>query len=182
MVGNLTQDLIPVHPAQHSHMGGIKTDLDGQTSVEGLYAIGECACTGIHGANRLASNSMLECLVFGRRAALSANGSIRRIDEDALRFVGSVITPKDKALDRKTANALRDELRSINTRYVGPVRSTKGMKYALDYFTERLAELDATQLSTLWGYELYNMTLFSYLCSKGAYERRESVGAHYIED
>ena len=179
---NLTQDLIPVHPAQHYHMGGIKTDLDGQTSVEGLYAIGECACTGIHGANRLASNSMLECLVFGRRAALSANGSTRTIDEDALRFVGSVITPKDKALDRKTANALRDELRSINTRYVGPVRSTEGMKYALDYFTERLAELDATQLSTLWGYELYNMTLFSYLCSKGAYERRESVGAHYIED
>ena len=179
---NLTQDLIPVHPAQHYHMGGIKTDLDGQTSVEGLYAIGECACTGIHGANRLASNSMLECLVFGRRAAMSASASARTTDEDTLRFVGSVITPKERSLDRKTANALRDELRSINTKYVGPVRSTEGMKYALDYFTERLEALDATQLSTLWGYELYNMTLFSYLCSKGAYERRESVGAHYIED
>ena len=179
---NLTQDLIPVHPAQHYHMGGIKTDLDGQTSVEGLYAIGECACTGIHGANRLASNSMLECLVFGRRAAMSANASTRTIDEDTLKFVGSVITPKERSLDRKTANALRDELRSINTKYVGPVRSTEGMKYALDYFTERLEALDATQLSTLWGYELYNMTLFSYLCSKGAYERHESVGAHYIED
>ena len=179
---NLTQDLIPVHPAQHYHMGGIKTDLDGQTSVEGLYAIGECACTGIHGANRLASNSMLECLVFGRRAAMSANASTRTIDEDTLKFVGSVITPKERSLDRKTANVLRDELRSINTKYVGPVRSTEGMKYALDYFTERLEALDATQLSTLWGYELYNMTLFSYLCSKGAYERHESVGAHYIED
>ena len=179
---NLTSDLIPVHPAQHYHMGGIKTNLDGQTSITGLYAIGECACTGVHGANRLASNSMLECLVFGRRAAISANESERKLDENTLRFVGSVITPKEKTLDRKTANALRDELRNINTKYVGPVRSTDGMKYALDYFTERLETLDATQLSTLWGYELYNMTLFSYLTAKGAYERRESVGAHYIED
>ena len=179
---NLTNDLIPVHPAQHYHMGGIKTNLDGQTSITGLYAIGECACTGVHGANRLASNSMLECLVFGRRAAISANESERKLDENTLRFVGSVITPKEKTLDRKTANALRDELRNINTKYVGPVRSTDGMKYALDYFTERLETLDATQLSTLWGYELYNMTLFSYLTAKGAYERRESVGAHYIED
>ena len=178
----LTRDLIPVHPAQHYHMGGIKTDLDGQTSVEGLYAIGECACTGIHGANRLASNSMLECLVFGKRAAISANASTRKIDDSALRFVGSVITPKERTLDRKTANALRDELRSINTKYVGPVRSTEGMKYALDYFTERLSILDTTQFNTLYGYELYNMTLFSYLTAKGAYERKESVGAHYIED
>ena len=56
------------------------------------------------------------------------------------------------------------------------------MKYALDYFTKRLSILDTTQLNTLYGYELYNMTLFSYLTAKGAYERKESVGAHYIED
>lgn len=179
---NLTSDLIPVHPAQHYHMGGIKTDCDGKTSVEGLYAIGECACTGIHGANRLASNSMLECLVFGKRAALSANKSTHTADEMALRFVGSVITPKENTIDRTTANALRDELRSINTKYVGPVRTTEGMKYALEYFKERLEALDRTHINTLYAYELYNMTLFSYLTAKGAYERRESVGAHYIED
>ena len=66
------RDPIPVSPAAHYSMGGVVTDLDGRTGVAGVYAAGECACTGVHGANRLASNSLLECLVFGRRAALAA--------------------------------------------------------------------------------------------------------------
>ncbi|HEY1359540.1 MAG TPA: FAD-binding protein, partial [Thermoleophilaceae bacterium] len=66
------RDLVPVAPAAHYAMGGIATDLDGRSSLPGLYAVGECACTGLHGANRLASNSLAECFVLGRRAALAA--------------------------------------------------------------------------------------------------------------
>ncbi len=179
---SLTHDMIPVHPAQHYHMGGIKTDFDGKTCIDGLYAVGECACTGIHGANRLASNSMLECLVFGRRAAISVNSDNRTVDEASLRFVGSRLTGAKKPLDRKSANILRDELRMMNTKYVGPVRTTLGMKTALDYFESRMAELEETDICALYATELYNMTEFSYLAAKGAYERKESVGAHYIED
>jgi L-aspartate oxidase len=65
-------DPVPISPAAHFTVGGIRTDLHGRTAVAGLYAAGECACTGLHGANRLASNSLAECLVFGRRAALAA--------------------------------------------------------------------------------------------------------------
>ena len=177
----LTSDRIPVHPAQHYHMGGIKTDLDGKTNIDGLYAVGECACTGIHGANRLASNSMLECLVFGKRAAESVNRSCSKVNEYALSHL-SHSSKCELAIDRKSANLLRDTLRSLNTKYVGPVRTEQGMKNALDYFEMRLAELDDTNLCTTYGFELYNMTEFSYLAAKGAYERKESVGAHYIEE
>ena len=105
---------IPVSPAAHYTMGGIVTDLDGRTDVAGLYAAGECACTGVHGANRLASNSLLECLVFGRRAALAAlsdvpdrhvqvpdPGSLTEADPD-------VVTPELRAAMWEDAGLVRD--------------------------------------------------------------------------
>ena len=103
---------IPVSPAAHYTMGGIVTDLDGRTGVAGLYAAGECACTGVHGANRLASNSLLECLVFGRRAALASladpvpTGRVRGQTPDVT--VSDHVTPELRAAMWDDAGLVRD--------------------------------------------------------------------------
>jgi L-aspartate oxidase len=84
------RDLVPVAPAAHYTMGGIRTDLDGRSTLPGLYAVGECACSGLHGANRLASNSLAECFVFGRRSALAA------LDEPPLASAGAIGAPPER--------------------------------------------------------------------------------------
>jgi L-aspartate oxidase len=110
-------DPIPVSPAAHYTMGGIVTDLEGRTGVPGLFAAGECACTGVHGANRLASNSLLECLVFGRRAALAALSD----PEQALQQ--GVARPNMAAID-----VLTPELRAAIWRDAGLVRDAVGLE------------------------------------------------------
>jgi L-aspartate oxidase len=106
---------VPVAPAAHYTTGGVVTDLEGATDVEGLYAAGECACTGVHGANRLASNSMLECLVFGRRAALAA---LR--EQVAQRHKADPPVPREQP-------AVTRELREALWRDVGLVRERYGL-------------------------------------------------------
>ena len=106
---------IPVAPAAHYTMGGVVTDLHGATEVSGLYAAGECACTGVHGANRLASNSMLECLVFGRRAALAA-----------LEQTGPRDSPSDLAVS--DAAPVTPELREALWEDAGLLRRAEGLE------------------------------------------------------
>jgi L-aspartate oxidase len=106
---------VPVGPAAHYTMGGVVTDLDGRTELSGLYAAGECACTGVHGANRLASNSMLECLVFGRRAALAA------AESDLPRGVDPPPQPT-------ASSPVTDELRDAMWRDAGLVRDGSGLE------------------------------------------------------
>jgi L-aspartate oxidase len=104
-------DPLPVSPAAHYTMGGIVTDLDGLTEVVGLYAAGECACTGVHGANRLASNSMVECLVFGRRAALAAAAEPaipRQLERAPQPVTGSPVTPELREAMWSDAGLVRD--------------------------------------------------------------------------
>jgi L-aspartate oxidase len=114
-----TRQLIPVAPAAHYTMGGIATDLEGRATVPGLYAVGECACTGLHGANRLASNSLSECFVFGRRAALAALAEPRP----------SVPPNPIPALPRpELAQASRDAL----WRHAGIERTADGLRTLLD--------------------------------------------------
>jgi L-aspartate oxidase len=111
-------ELVPVAPASHYVMGGIVTDLDGRSQVEGLYAVGESACTGLHGANRLASNSLSECFVFGRRAALRALDEPPSPGVDAP--AGSVAEPPAR------------ETRKAMWRHAGLERDAEGLRPLLD--------------------------------------------------
>ena len=115
-----TRELVPVAPASHYVMGGIVTDLDGRSAVPGLYAVGECACTGLHGANRLASNSLSECFVFGRRAALQA------LDEP------STDSPPAPAPDEPVAPPPSRETRKAMWRHAGLERDAGGLAALLD--------------------------------------------------
>ncbi|MFV0287603.1 MAG: L-aspartate oxidase [Demequina sp.] len=128
---DMAHDLIPVAPAQHYHSGGILTDLRGRTTQQGLYAIGEAACTGVHGANRLASNSLLEGLVFGARAAA-----------DAASTVSDGTVTQREPVDRPGPSALvpatmRPQIQSLAHRGAGPVRDGAGLARA----GERLAAI-----------------------------------------
>ncbi|MBU5422097.1 L-aspartate oxidase [Cellulomonas hominis] len=121
---DLTTDLVPVAPAQHYHSGGVVTDLVGRSSLPGLYAVGEVACTGVHGANRLASNSLLEGLVFAHRAA---HDIAARLDRGALRPAEPVERPGPEAL---VAGAARSRIQRIASDGPGVLRSAAGLEAA----------------------------------------------------
>lgn len=175
----LTRDFIPIHPAQHYFMGGIETDLNGETCVPGLFACGEVSCTGVHGANRLASNSMLECLVFGRRCA-------RAIDQNKRRFVPEtpqVEKPSEGLqIPQEEVRADRLKLRKALSHAFGPVRRTGEMQYGLQKIqtlAEKYNRISCDQPATV---ELCNMTVVALEIAKAAMARTESQGAHYIEN
>ena len=125
---DLTTDLVPVAPAQHYHSGGVLTDLVGRTTIPGLYATGEVACTGVHGANRLASNSLLEGLVFAHRAARHISEHVaERAAAGALTHRDPVDRPGDEAL---VAAASRARIQRIATDGPGVLRSAEGLERA----------------------------------------------------
>jgi len=159
-------DLIPVAPAAHYHMGGVATDHDARSSVPGLWAIGEVASTGLHGANRLASNSLLEAVVMAARAAEDIAG-LTAVEASAAEE-GPLHVPG-------IAKAQLDELEEVMTAHVGVVRSADSLVTALR-FIERVAE-EATPSS-----QLMNITQAARFMAVCAYYREESRGAHYRED
>lgn len=181
---DITRDMIPVVPAAHYQCGGIKVDEWGRNNIKNLYATGEAACTGLHGANRLASNSLLEAVVFSHRAAMKSLEEISAIefcsgipDWDA---EGTVLN-EEMVLITQT----RKELNQIMSNYVGIVRSNLRLQRAFDRLEllyNETEELYKRSVITREICELRNMINIGYLIIKMAHERKESRGLHYSLD
>jgi L-aspartate oxidase len=173
---------IPVSPAEHYMMGGVHAGLDGQTNISGLLACGECACTGVHGANRLASNSMLEGLVFGIRtveAAVRLKSTLAGVANVDLH--GRRIGPRVRKPETHTIEEAKQLVREIMWQHVGLVRNAAGLSSALATLNELYSEFGnpAPERDPI---ELANMINTAWLVTRAALERTESRGAHYRTD
>jgi L-aspartate oxidase len=179
---DITRESIPVVPAVHFTCGGIMTDLRGRTDVGNLYAIGEAAYTGLHGANRLASNSLLECMVFSDAAARDILGSTREAPPYLPQWDESRVTDADEQVVISHNWA---ELRRFMWDYVGIVRTTKRMERAqhrIKLLYEEINEYYANFHITSDLLELRNLVLCADLIVQSALARHESRGLHYSRD
>ncbi|MBT3795773.1 L-aspartate oxidase [bacterium] len=179
---DITKDDIPVSPAAHYMIGGIKTNTSSQTNIKNLYACGEVACVGAHGANRLASNSLLECLVFARRAVDSAV----KLSKKEVKIPKNLIEKAKKcsliSSDKKVESYLNYRIllsQTINN-YVGILRNKKDLLLALN----EISSIKRTNLDEfdLIDKRLMNLKSLTYLITKSALLREESRGAHIRED
>jgi L-aspartate oxidase len=178
---NIAHDKIPVHPVQHYLMGGILTDLEGRTNINGLYACGEAASTGIHGANRLAANSLLECLVFGRRTARSINSNTvksKKITPSSTQelFSGILVKPREHVDYTK----LRAKIQHLMSEHCGIIRKKSGILFALEQVSSIYTELDAIFDESVEYLEALNIATLAKEILEAASRRPVSVGSHYI--
>lgn len=181
---DITKDRIPVRPGAHYAMGGVLVDQSGRTSVRGLWAAGEVSSTGLHGANRLASNSLLEALVYGETTGRLA-GEIAASEPDEYRALPLENPPinaerrSDGSLD---VTDVRNSLKSAMQRECGVVRNEDDLKHALESINTWSRILLTKQFSTIEAWEAQNMLLVSRLVVEGALERRETRGGHNRSD
>ncbi len=187
---------IPVRPGAHYQMGGVRTNQWGETDIPGLYAAGECACVSVHGANRLGGNSLLETIVFGRRAGVRAaefvgTVSPRTPSETSLRNEQERITRLMNHMGRERAWQLRDELGQVMAQNLGIFRTQKSMREAAEKVRElkaRAMHLSLQDKGKVFNSELIqSLELFSLLdlaeaIVSGGLARQESRGAHYRSD
>jgi L-aspartate oxidase len=183
---DLARDRVPVGPAAHYVMGGVHTDLDGRTSIPGLYAAGEVACTGVHGANRLASNSLLEGLVFGARAGRAMRAGQDRRPVDAAAASGSGREPA-AARPRSTGTSpTAAEVQDLMWRQVGLFRDGAGLAAALETlevaWQQVESDLRAGALRDADSWRCASLVIVGRLIARAALRREESRGAHYRAD
>jgi len=180
----LTHDRIPVTPAAHYQCGGVVTDLDGKTSVKNLFAVGEVARTGVHGANRLASNSLLEGVVWGRRAG----NNIKKIRNSKFeirnkKFKYSKILIKLNKNNKKILNKIKSDIQKTMWEKVGIVRRKNEMLEALKIFKNykiQLGKIKAKDGVSLQLIEASNLTEVALAITQAALNRPKSLGAHYL--
>ena len=173
---DITVDMIPVHPAAHYFMGGVQTDLEGRTSLRNLYAAGEVACTGVHGANRLASNSLLEGLVYGARVGrFAADSAPAEFPPDLSFQLSSVEIP---SLDPRFVRDTRAAVQKLMWDKAGIMRNGHDLKEALRHLLHWNSKVQR-HAPTRPDRELANLLLLSELIILCAMAREESRGAHY---
>ena len=183
---DISHDFIPVAPAAHYFMGGIKTNLNGETSLKGLYAIGETSSTGLHGGNRLASNSLLECVVCAYSVAQYLKASEiktpKQIDEDIKSLIDKY-SDEDVILDEIDILSLKKKLQDIMWNDVGIFRSEKTLSDAIEQIRKLKLQFPRSyKCLSREEYEFKNMLTVSMLIAYCALERKESRGAHYRID
>ena len=175
---------IPVSPVAHYHMGGIQVDLDGRTTMPGLWACGEVAATGLHGANRLASNSLLEALVFGARVANSVHASLDVVADTDMnidaptgfkRDLPKLLPHAHQSSHAHQNDVLLQQVQSIMWTDVGLIRHAAGLKLAIN-------QLDALSTRTTLGSDIAHTITLASLIAAAALRREESRGAHYRSD
>ena len=178
---------IPVHPSAHYYIGGVASGDDGQTSVEGLYAVGECSSTGLHGANRLASNSLLEGLAYGHRAGLHAAAAC----EDVSEIFPQRLRHDQPASDRTELDVadVRGSLRSVMWRNAGIERTGDRLaetreiiEFWARYVMDKTIGLNGNAEASQNGWELQNLLTVAWLLAGAAHARTESRGVHYRLD
>jgi L-aspartate oxidase len=174
---DLTKNLIPISPAAHYIGGGLITNQHGETSLKGLYAFGEVAWTGVHGANRLASNSLLEALVFSSQIMKKAK--LRKLPSKLPRF------PKPKykkptSAEWQRLNRMRQKLRHLMWENVGIIRTPKGLKHALQQIETLKLKLPRSKTLNVPEKENENMFLAAEAITKAALNRKKSLGNHFM--
>jgi L-aspartate oxidase len=178
---DITRQLIPVHPSAHYMIGGVKVDQNGRTSMKNLYACGEVSCTGLHGANRLGSNSLLEGLVFGYRAGNMAGKELGE-KKEGLSPRSFKEPSKSHLYSELDLEDLKNSLKSLMWRSVGIERDGKHLKDAIKNIKHWSKYIIRNEFSSPLGWEVQNMLTVSILISSSASRRCESRGVHYRLD